>query len=212
MEGINGLNHVLEIFSPEEVMFIFLSILCEVNLIIVSDSLHSLCSAVSFFTSLIKPFRWPFPQIYSLPSKFLEMLESVVPFVCGVKISEQDFKTKIMPQLQSSQKNQVVFMYLDSHLVEPYQFDPSELPLPLLGGVWPNWLNDASKLHHVKKSRTIDIEKYKSPEKKELMRFKLRSKPDKKPSISKPKIKTVPFDTEYRNPVLTQATTPSSAK
>lgn len=46
MEGLNGAPQVLATFAPEDLMLIFTCLLSEVNLVFVSQSLHSLSSAM----------------------------------------------------------------------------------------------------------------------------------------------------------------------
>lgn len=46
IEGANGMYDVLGLFSPEEIIFIFVCILCEVNMVFVSDSLRKLSTSM----------------------------------------------------------------------------------------------------------------------------------------------------------------------
>lgn len=151
----------------------------------------------SFFTSIIKPFRWPFPLIYSLPSKCLEFLESPLLFCYGIKMAEVDFEERVLKKIKNNQKNQILFVYLDSQLIVPYEIKETDVWLPQFGGAWHKFLNEFGKYHAFKKSRSIDLEKIKVKGKLDFLKFKFLKKIEKKPIVNKSRPKTLPDGLYY---------------
>lgn len=117
------------------------------------------------------------------------MLESPLPFVCGVKIREIDFAERILPAMLKNQNNVLIVLNLDSQLVELHGFKVEDIKLPQLGGAWGFFINEYAKYHGLKSSRSITLEKTKTKTKKEFYQLKSK-KPDKKttPNKSKPKV------------------------
>lgn len=143
----------------------------------------------SFLDAILKPFKWPFAIIYSLPQDFYTVLESPMPFMAGINIAEADFNTQILPGMKRSQKNRIMIVILDSNTFVPYEFTlEQDLLVPSLNNVWSTFLKDVTKYHWIKKSRCIEFEKKESPQfRRDIWRFKLRLKPDKKVTKQKPK-------------------------
>ena len=46
MEGLCGLDTVLDLFSPEEIIFIYMCVLNEISLVFISQSIRSITSTV----------------------------------------------------------------------------------------------------------------------------------------------------------------------
>lgn len=107
-------------------------------------------------------------------------------------MTEENFVQKVFPALKANQKNQILFVYIDSSFIELYEAKVEDIPLPQFANAWTLFLTEYSKYHGLKKSRVIDIEKTKAKgDKKELMRFRFKPKPDKKPTINKSRPKDV---------------------
>lgn len=87
---------------------------------------------------------------------------------------------------------------MDSNNLSPYQFDPSNIFLPNFEGAWFNFMSSFQKVHGIKKSKYIELDKKKSTSKKEMLHFKMKSKPDKKAVLNKSKPKYTPLDTQIR--------------
>jgi hypothetical protein len=119
------------------------------------------------------------------------MLESPLPFVCGVKIRETDFAQRILPSMLKNQTNALVVLNLDSQLVELHGFKVEDIKLPQFGGAWSFFMNEYAKYHSLKTSRSIILEKTKSKTKKEFYVLKSK-KPEKKTTPNKSKPKTIP--------------------
>lgn len=51
-------------------------------------------------TSMLKPFSWVHPLIFSLPKKNYSILEAPVPLICGVNISKKEFEEEIQKKFK----------------------------------------------------------------------------------------------------------------
>lgn len=94
----------------------------------------------------------------------------------------------------------MLFVFLDSGNLSPYEFDPQIIFLPQMNNLWSDFLRDYSKYHGVKKSKHFDLERQKIDSKKELLKLKMKSKPDKKATRNKSKSKTFPLDQQIGSP------------
>lgn len=112
-----------------------------------------------------------------------------MPFMAGINIPEADFNAHILPGMKRSQKNRILIVMLDSNTFVPYELTlEQDLLIPSLNGVWSGFLKDTTKHHWIRKSRCVEFEKKESPQlRRDIWRFKLRSKPDKKVTKQKPK-------------------------
>ena len=115
------------------------------------------------------------------------MLESPMPFICGVKISEHKFLTQVYSKMKITQKNRMLMCLLDSNSVTPYEFDSQDLFLPHFKGAFGKFLTDFSSFHSIKMSKYFTLEKTKLPNKQEMLSFKMKQKPDKKHQKNKAK-------------------------
>lgn len=101
-------------------------------------------------------------------------------------MSEENFVQKVFPALKANQKNQILFVYIDSSFMELYEAKAEDIHLPQFANAWTLFISEYSKYHGLKKSRVVEIEKSKvKGDKRELMKFKLKTKPDKKPTPNK---------------------------
>lgn len=126
------------------------------------------------------------------------MLQSPGLFLTGINISESLFRETMLPEMRAHQKNPFLFVYLDSHLIEPYEFKISDLHFPHFGGVWSNLISEFAKIMGLKKSRSLEFEKIKDKNIKNLLRIKSKNKIDKKPSLNKSRPKVMPQNTLFK--------------
>lgn len=129
-----------------------------------------------------------------------------MPFIAGIQMSEDSFIKDIYPDLKKNQKSSIMMVFLDSGNISPYEFDPQNIFLPNFGGVFTGFLKEFSKYHGIKKSKHFDLEKHKIDSKKEILKIKMRSKPDKKPTKNKSKVKHQTFDQQVSSISLLQST------
>lgn len=64
-ENCLGIADILNLLSYEDFIFILFSMMKEKSIIFVSQQMNILTSVIMTFVSMLKPFRWPFPCIYS---------------------------------------------------------------------------------------------------------------------------------------------------
>ena len=118
LEAQFGFNRFLSQLPFEEFIVLLNSILLEKTIVLVSENLHSLSSAIATLNTLIRPFRWSFPIIYSLPKECMLMLEAPVPVLIGLNISSHKFLKEIAPNhFKDIKKNkEKLFLLLDDNL------------------------------------------------------------------------------------------------
>lgn len=117
-----------------------------------------------------------------------------MPFLSGIQMTESAFLEDIYPDLRKNQKSSILLVFLDSGNISPYEFDPRNLFLPHFGGVLSNFLRDFTKYHSMKRSKHFELEKHRLDAKKEILKLKMKSKPDKKSTKNKSKVKNPPHD------------------
>ena len=115
-------------------------------------------------------------------------------------MADNDFDERVLKNIRLNQKNQILFVYLDSQIVAPYETKETDVWLPQLGGSWHRFLNDYSKYHGFKKSRSVEIEKIKVKGKPDFLKFKFLKKIDKKATPNKSRPKSIPEGLYYGRP------------
>lgn len=80
----NDYHIFLNDFSYEDILFLFLSVLLEKSIIIVSKSMNKISSVIGTLLSMIKPFNWVHPNIFDLPEDCYLMINSPLPVILGV--------------------------------------------------------------------------------------------------------------------------------
>ena len=132
MEAQCGFGTLLTLLSFEDVVFILFSMLFEVTVVFVSEHLSLISSALATFNALLRPFKWSFPIIYSLPEECLLMLESPLPLQVGINMTAHRFLSSVapvhLPKLNSDSSPIIVF--LDESLVMANAHHTSTLDLP----------------------------------------------------------------------------------
>lgn len=116
-------------------------------------------------------------------------------------MEERDFEDRVLRSMKNNQSNQILFVYLDSHRLMPYELKDTDLWLPQLDGAWHQFMNDYGKLHGLKKSRTIEMEKIKVKGKPDFIKLKFAKKIDKKLTINKSRPKTI-LDSQYYGMII----------
>lgn len=132
LESECGFGTLLTLLSFEDMVFILFSMLFEKSVVFVSEHLSLISAALATFNSLLRPFKWSFPIIYSLPEECLLMLESPLPLQVGINMSSHKFLSKVapahLPKLTSD--SAPVIVLLDQSLVIANSKHTSSLDLP----------------------------------------------------------------------------------
>lgn len=115
LEAEFGYKNFLSNIPFEEFVIIFMSLLFEKTIVLVSENAHSLSAGMATINALIKPFRWCFPQVYSLPAECLLMLESPVPLQIALRMNSKTFLSEVAPIHMPDLKNnsQMLILLLD---------------------------------------------------------------------------------------------------
>ena len=114
-----GFNAVFNYFTFEDFLFVLFSIFNEKSLVFVSENLFLISACISTFLALIRPLKWPFPIIYSLPEDCLLMLGSPIPVIVGLNLPSFHVVNDILPEFQSVSENNNsnnVYVFLDNGL------------------------------------------------------------------------------------------------
>lgn len=78
-------------------MNIISALLLEMNIILFCDDICVLTTTIMFFYSILKPFRYPFCLIFSLPNNdyFLPILDDcIIPCLLGINVKTLDIESK----------------------------------------------------------------------------------------------------------------------
>ena len=86
----NDYHIFLNDFSYEDILFLFLSVLLEKSIIIVSKNMNKISSVIGTLLSMIKPFNWVHPTIFDLPEDCYLMINSPLPVILGVQIISKE--------------------------------------------------------------------------------------------------------------------------
>lgn len=119
VEAEFGFSKVLSQFAYEEFLFILFAILSEHSVVFVSEDMSNLTACISTFISLIKPFKWPFPIIYSLPEDCLVMLGSPIPLLVGINLPADTVISDILPEHENKSRadsSTNIYVFVDHNL------------------------------------------------------------------------------------------------
>jgi hypothetical protein len=114
-----GFSRVLSQFAYEEFLFIYFSLLLEKTVVFVSEDMSSLSACISAFVCLMKPFKWPFPIIYSLPEDCLVMLGSPIPLLVGMNLPADVVINEVIPEHEKKTRadaNSNIYVFIDQNL------------------------------------------------------------------------------------------------
>ena len=110
-----ALKKILSKIPFLDFIFLFLSLIQEKSLIIVSTSKYNISFVISILLSLLKPFIWVFPVIYNLPENCLDMLFSPVPIICGINKNSFEMINDILPKYKVGKKIEFIVYFFDEN-------------------------------------------------------------------------------------------------
>lgn len=132
-------------FPLEEILLVLFAVLQEKKVVFVSEKQPDISSAISVCQLLIKPFDWPHPIIYSLPSLLFNLLKIPLPIICGLLLPSIFVREKVIPNSDPF----TIFVFLDEKKVHVC----AEMSQSLLVPEFDRFLETVSKLF-VKKFKT----------------------------------------------------------
>jgi len=71
----------------DELLFYITAIMFETYMVFCSKNITLLTSTLLTLMALIKPFKYPHPQLFNLPENLFTLLDSPVPLLIGVNLS-----------------------------------------------------------------------------------------------------------------------------
>lgn len=107
------------------------------------------------------------------------ILNSPQPFIAGVKTSYTDFQEEPKRIISKGQSNRLVTYYIDESEIEYCNFDTDEIFVPQFKGMLFKFKKNFEKMHRIKKSRYVRLDKTKKKG-KSTYKFRIKQKPDKK--------------------------------
>lgn len=140
-----GFAKAFSLFPFEDFLFVFFSILQERSVIFVSEQQHNISACLSAFLVLLRPFKWAFPVIYSLPEDCVVMLSTPMPLLAGLNTSVAKVKNEIIPEIEerlNTGSSNNVYVFLD-HGLYYYDFEGMD---SLLLPAYDDFLEKASKI------------------------------------------------------------------
>lgn len=75
------------------------------------------------FTSLLRPFYYEFPKIFSLPLEKIKILNSPVPLICGLNLSKKEYIKTVEKDNSIKTGEDTILVFLD---FENYKFEYSK--------------------------------------------------------------------------------------
>lgn len=105
-----GAKQILELFSHEEVLFLFLCILLEKTVIFVSRKKSKISNAINTFLCTIKPFSWVHPFVSFLPADCSVIVNSPLPMIIGIHMDSKQVFEKVLSKMDSTDDKIVVFL------------------------------------------------------------------------------------------------------
>lgn len=93
------LGALLDALQPPQLLTLFTATLLEHKVLLVSSRLSQLTAAAETFLALLWPLCWQGVYIPLLPGLLVEVLQSPVPFICGVHTSTHDAAARALPSL-----------------------------------------------------------------------------------------------------------------
>lgn len=148
-----GIKDLLNLLSFEDFLFIFLAILKVKSIIFISKNLRITTSIVMTFISLLKPFSWPYPAIYSLPESCLQLVNSSYPVIIGLKQSYKYIIKHILPDKNIQGGNETIFVFLDHSYIFTSENVVSDVTIPNFNGFFKQMKTDFGSLFSVKNSK-----------------------------------------------------------
>ena len=167
-----ALKKILKKIPYFDIIFLYLTLILEKTLIIVSTSKYNISFLISILLSFLKPFNWVFPVIYNLPENCLDMLFSPIPIICGINKNSNYVINQIIPNYKVNNKIGFIVYFFDENF---FFFDHDVLKFYDV----PNYNNFFFDLENLYKSKfcqeiseTFKIEKNNNNLKIKLMSLK----------------------------------------
>ncbi|CAD8103100.1 unnamed protein product [Paramecium primaurelia] len=128
-------NVTLQILNSNEIIQIFLAMISEISIIFICEKSNILTSVIHFFHHLVRPLEWTQGIIYNLPEQLLTMIQSPVPIIIGVNLTENDFN---LMSLSDNCENHL-FIFLDRDKETKFLSKPKnvlqQISTPYFGGL-----------------------------------------------------------------------------
>jgi hypothetical protein len=85
-----ALPTLLSWLPVDRLVWLLSLLMCEIKVIVVGSEAGMVSCAVMSLLALLRPLAWVAPLIPMLPLKYVEFVESPVPILAGIVVSEED--------------------------------------------------------------------------------------------------------------------------
>lgn len=170
-EGQYGFSDVFNDICYEDWMFILSSILMERTIVFVSPDMRTLTCFLMTFSSQIKPFKWPYPIIYSLPENAQPMLQSPLPILVGLKQSMKYVAKNIQPEY-GAPDNDTIYFFLEEKWILCDKDVVANTTVLNFGGYFYSLKTRFANLFSKKPSKVLKITTDKQKEKSRVFKLK----------------------------------------
>ena len=111
---VNGFEKLLQIFSIENIVYIFRLLLFEQKLLFVDDQYERLSFVINCFVSLLYPYQWIHTLIPIMSYQMLKYLQSFLPFLNGIHTSLFDEAKSVLEEAEEG----VFIIYTGKNIID----------------------------------------------------------------------------------------------
>lgn len=111
---VDGLEKILQIFSIENIVYIFRLLLFEQKLLFVDDQYERISFVINCFVSLLYPYQWIHTLIPIMSYQMLKYLQSFLPFLNGIHTSLFEDAKGVLEEADEG----VFIIYINKNIID----------------------------------------------------------------------------------------------
>lgn len=111
---VDGLEKLLQIFSIENIVYIFRLLLFEQKLLFVDDQYERISFVINCFVSLLYPYQWIHTLIPIMSYQMLKYLQSFLPFLNGIHTSLFEDAKSVLEEADEG----VFIIYINKNIID----------------------------------------------------------------------------------------------
>lgn len=111
---VDGLEKILQIFSIENIVYIFRLLLFEQKLLFVDDQYERISFVINCFVSLLYPYQWIHTLIPIMSYQMLKYLQSFLPFLNGIHTSLFEDAKSVLEEADEG----VFIIYINKNIID----------------------------------------------------------------------------------------------
>lgn len=122
-----GFRNIFGFLPFEDFLFLYLSILLEKTIIVVSLKPFINTGLLTLLRCSMSPFDWQFPSIYNISEECISMLSSPVPILVGIRATGKEF-VDLLEKNQIKTTNSVTVLISESLIIHDQDMSKYVLP------------------------------------------------------------------------------------